>query len=356
MPPTLRAVAQEVQLSVGSVSKILNAAPDASFSPATRQRVLEAAERIGYRPNAFARALRSGKTRTVVMALSQNLHLYGPIEALAECLGAHGYDLLVKVFLDNSRLLSGLEDLNRTRPCDAVVLWGRESEVEEQGRLLENLGLPFVVKGRHEETHPDWPQIEFDHEAMMAEAVSRLAELDHHRIAYLGFDADEVFCERLRSGFQTAMERHLGGRGRGDFIAEGPSSPEFNEEQMLHWLSLPEEERPTALVIGSGNAAWEGAEWALAQHGLRIGERPDEIPVVGQSHTGLSLLFGEAWAYQDIGLYGLARTLGERLLLPLVNGENVEPKVVHIQPELRPLPSRRLLDRPSSRRLFRRAG
>jgi DNA-binding LacI/PurR family transcriptional regulator len=62
---TLKAVAKRVGLTAGTVSSILNRAPQASSLPQrTKDRVFAAARELNYQPNLFARALRMGKTRT----------------------------------------------------------------------------------------------------------------------------------------------------------------------------------------------------------------------------------------------------------------------------------------------------
>ena len=70
-----------------------------------------------------------------------------------------------------------LNELVHTRSCDAVVLWGPEALVEEQGTLLEEAGMPFVTNGRHEERHPHWQQVDFDHEGLMSQVVQHFVGL-----------------------------------------------------------------------------------------------------------------------------------------------------------------------------------
>ena len=60
---TMRDVAREAGVSVNTVSRALSGKPD--VSPDTRARVLKVAERLGYRPNKLARGLRSNKTGTI---------------------------------------------------------------------------------------------------------------------------------------------------------------------------------------------------------------------------------------------------------------------------------------------------
>jgi len=91
-------VAREAGVSRATVSYALNGDPDRVLTEATRQRVLDAAARIGYQPSAAARLLRGGRRRNILM-LSPDAEGFDPalgrlIEAIARELGARGYSLL----------------------------------------------------------------------------------------------------------------------------------------------------------------------------------------------------------------------------------------------------------------------
>src|SRR5205085_1509780 len=106
---------------------------------------------------------------------------------------------------------------------------GREEDTDAQGMLLERLKTPFFVKGRHEERHPHWKQIDFDHEWMMGQAVDHLVDLGHKRLAYLGFPHDEAFVHSLRRGFSTAHIRRLGFKPYPTVFGEFEDVPGPNE-------------------------------------------------------------------------------------------------------------------------------
>jgi LacI family transcriptional regulator len=71
LPPTLIDIARETQTSVSTVSRVLAGGAVAQrISEQTRTRVLEAAKRMGYRPNLLARSLRTRKSNTVAMLVA----------------------------------------------------------------------------------------------------------------------------------------------------------------------------------------------------------------------------------------------------------------------------------------------
>lgn len=342
MSVTLKEIAARLNVSTSLVSGVLNERSGIWASEENRRRIIAMAEELGYRPHAMARALGSGKSLTVAYVTLHGASTHSSPSSvsgtLAEKLSASGYQLLIQSSSTQPELLQLLKDLVQDRRCDAVVLWGDEEEVEEQGMFLEARGIPFVVKGRHEERHPDWPQIEFDHEAMNAQAVRSLHSLGHTRIAYMGFFLSRVYRHRLLDGYRREMET-LGVPLEEAWIAEGNGSLPSAFRQMENWLSLPPETRPTAVVLSAGDYAWRGMELALAKAGLRCGDAPGEFGAMGSGSPGLHLLFGQGRAYQELELHHLAHTMVDRLLIPLLKRLPTEENVIRLMPELRPLPS-----------------
>jgi LacI family transcriptional regulator len=348
MRTRLKDVADKLQLSTALVSGVLNKRPNVWASEETRERILRVAQELNYQPSAAAQALSRGRTDTVVFVyrrlegFSYRLAYSGLVDALSDDLQTKGYDLVVANFGTQEEVLDHLRKLAGTKACDAVILWGREEDTEPQGRLLDDLGIPFLVKGRHEVDHPHWNQIDFDHEGMMRRTVEHLASLGHTRLAYLGFPHDEGFVHALRRGFVESHRQVLGTDANPFFIAEHPDEVEPNEETIDRWLNLPPGQRPTGFVIGAGNAAWQSLETCLAQYGKRLGQGPDDFAAAGIASLFFRLMFGEAVAFQGIEIDNLARLAGPGLLNAILKGEDHQP-IHRFLPELSLAPSLNLL-------------
>jgi DNA-binding LacI/PurR family transcriptional regulator len=348
LPITLRDVARYCGLSPSTVSGVLNERPGTWASAETRRRVFEAAESLGYRPHSAARALRTGRTQVVAFLLhlgSPRLQtdFDGSAEILARHLGERGYALHLHVYPGQTQVMEGLEELMRRQSCDAVVLFGRESDVAEQGLFLERHGIPFVVKGRHERAFPHWPQADYDHEGMMRRAVEHLAQGGRRRIAFLGYREGEVYQAHLHAGFCAAVRDVLRAEPEERFMALFGSRAEAIEatEPLLEgWLSLPEGEQPTGIVIGTGATEWHAIERALARRGRVIGDGPGQLAVVGQgaacSGSGVSLAFGHGRCFSDVGYASIAEGVAADLLPPLLAGQAPSPPIRRILPYLIP--------------------
>jgi len=348
MRTRLKDVATHLQLSPALVSGVLNRKPNVWASPETRARIIEAAQKLNYQPSAAAQALSRGTTETVALVYRRlagpdyRLAYSGLVDALSDELQSFGYGLVVANFASQEAVMDHLQRIASSRACDAVILWGREQDTEPQGELLERLRMPFLVKGRHEAIHPDWNQIDFDHEGMIAQTVRHLTELGHRKLAYLGFRHDEAFVHALRRGFREEHRNRLGFAADERFFAANDDDVEANEATIREWLALPESEQPTGFVIGAGNAAWQALETCLAQVGKRLSFAPDGVGAAGIASLSFRLMFGEAVAYQGIEIDNLARLVSPRLLKSIADGQELQP-IQRLLPTLTAAPTLDLL-------------
>ena len=346
MPVTLRDVARRCGLSPSTVSGVLNKRSTTWASAETRRRIEVAAHELGYRPHSAARALRTGKTQVVAFiyhASAPNHRTYdGAAEIIAGGLGQQGYDLKLHVYPDQSQVMEGLADLVSRQSCDAVALFGRESDVAEQGAFLEENGMPFVVKGRHESAFPHWAQVDYDHEGMMRRAVQHLVERGHSRISYIGHDGHELYQVRLEAGFRAAIRDLTGNSPREEWMHIRGRDPSAYWERMERWADQWGDAPPTAAVIGTDAQDWYLLERLFARRGVLLGDRPGQFAIVGQSSPAPHLAYGCGHYFADVTYASIADVAVNDLLLPLLAGETPAPTIRRILPELRPTEEREL--------------
>ncbi|QEH37664.1 HTH-type transcriptional repressor CytR [Aquisphaera giovannonii] len=176
--PTLSHVAELCGVSAATVSRVLNKKKAFSVSPAVRQRIEEAAERLGYVPDLAARNLNRGTTRIIGLFASPATQIaegiYEPlIEGILEVLHASDYD----VFFDLS------SSRKRTVPFwrfdGALLLQCPRAEVAEE---LDRRRVPYVCA--NEKLGSSSVQVLADDRQGTRRAVEHLAQLGHRRIAY----------------------------------------------------------------------------------------------------------------------------------------------------------------------------
>jgi len=342
MPVTQKDIAKALNVSQGLVAQVLGNRKDARATEETRERILRMAAEMDYRPNMAARSLRSGRTHTVMFAYlrppDDNIRYYHAmiVEKMAESLGAEGYSLHVRAFTKPQILLDSLSDAVATRTCDLVVLIGSDEVIFEEAALLTKLDMPFAVIGRHEVTHPEWLQMDFDHEGMMEGAVSHVYSLGHRRIAFFSHDNLDTYNLCLRQGFIDAVKARPDVVFRDDFLSQtGPHSPP-GADLVEQWMALPESERPTALVVATGDRNWVDTEMALAQMGRRVGEADGDFTITGITADRYPLILGDAHAYivAQTGIDQMADALVNQLIMPSLKGETIIDPVLRYLPQM----------------------
>ncbi len=182
-PPTIHDVARQAMVSVGTVSHVLNGKQ--KVSEERRQRVLAAADAIGYRPNGLARGLRARRSGVIGLSVPATSSAYhaGLAEAFEEIAAAEGH-VMMQV------MSRGSPDLEHAR---IEALLGRQVDgllivpsVDPQRSLdlVARAHLPAVIVGRIPDD-PRFDSIAIDDRMAMHAAVRHLRELGHRRLLYI---------------------------------------------------------------------------------------------------------------------------------------------------------------------------
>lgn len=200
-------LATALGLTKGTVSRALNGYPDISDS--TRRRVESAAQRMGYRPQATAQSIRTGRVRALglVMQLeqhdSQRPFLADFLRGISTAAGAEGWTLTVATARSEDEGLETFRQIVADRKADGFIL-PRTKVRDPRIELLRADGIPFVLFGRT--GNPEgcaWYDILG--EDAMSEAVFRLADLGHRRIAFLNGAAHFNYSVLREQGFLSGM-------------------------------------------------------------------------------------------------------------------------------------------------------
>ncbi len=204
--PTLRDVARVAGVHAATASRALNPETRRLVNSETAQRVLRAAESLGYQPNPIARTLKTAKSRTIGLVIPDLTNpLFPPIvRGIEEVLGPAGYSAwIVNTDNDSDREKAQVESL-RSRQVDGLIV----ATARLHHPLLETLhqqGVKMVLVNRRIEGL-DIPSITPDDETGVTLAVRHLVELGHTRIAHLaGPQSTSTGVVRARA-FQRALQ------------------------------------------------------------------------------------------------------------------------------------------------------
>ncbi|HMO30339.1 LacI family DNA-binding transcriptional regulator [Enterovirga sp.] len=326
-PPTIRDVARLAQVSIGTVSRVVNDAAD--VKPTIRKAVESAIEQLGYVPNATAKSMRMGRTRTVGCILREiNIaQLGGFVSTAQNVLNEAGYSLLIS----NSEGRTQREiELLRSFSSGQVdgILMGPYTPIEgEFEETLRGLPVPLVMIDRDQ---PEWSDAVYaDHEGGTLAATGHLLDLGHRRIALLtGPTRLHPGAARVR-GFERAhAERGLKAAPELLVAESFLRDHAYRATSSLLGFSQP----PTAIIAG-GIDMLSGVLRAIRTRGLSI---PRDISVIASGQNDLCDLHQPpigvvTWDQNEVG--ATAATL---LLDHIINGQRQEPRRVIIPTTFNP--------------------
>src|SRR5687768_10748407 len=307
-------LAQELGISTGTVSRALNGKRDVSAE--TRQRVLEAAERLGYAPNQAARTLAQGATRSVGFAIDLNMEtaassdyfFMGVFDGLQSVLAPNGLDLLVLPCPTDQDRNAYLERFVARGVVDGIVLAATQ-RVDRRIELLQSARIPFVTLGRST-SGKDYSWIDLDFEGVARAAIDRFVSLGHRRIAVTVPVGEINFGAVFLEAYRAALEAHA--------LSYDPSlvfTTRRTEEagyaladQMLS-LSDP----PTAVLL-----IFEIAAIGLYRRLAELGRQPGrDLAIIGFRDEPTVRFLEPALTCFSVSLRGVGIALGEALLAQL---------------------------------------
>jgi len=175
----MRDVAERAQVSIGTVSRVVNGHP--SVRAPVRAAVQAAIEELGYRPNAVARNLRSSRTQVLGLLVRGLLPVAArSIHAATEIAHRHGFDVLIADSHGESE--QEVRHLQRLleRRVDGVACYpvrGRRALVDAASRA----GVPLVLFGQAA-PHADVVTAVVEEMPAMREAARDLVQLGHRRV------------------------------------------------------------------------------------------------------------------------------------------------------------------------------
>ncbi len=202
--PVMADVARLAGVSHQTVSRVLHDNPNVSGE--TRERVLAAIKQLNYRPNSMARALVTGRTKTLGV-ISSDTTLYGPVSTLFGIeRAAHdaGYAVVVTSLRSDNRALV-LEAIQRLRDqaVDGVaVIAPLRAGVDALRRLMLDIPVVALEAGHNASI----PVASVDQRAGAASATRHLLSLGHETVWHLAGPADWQDAEERIVGWRSALE------------------------------------------------------------------------------------------------------------------------------------------------------
>ncbi len=317
---TIREVAQQAEVSVGSVSRALNNYPHVSAE--LRSRVMDAASELGYQPAFLADGLRRGQTKSIgfLVGTIANPVISTIFEAASEALAAKGYSITLVSSRNQAELDVASLRLLASRQVSGLIVSSAAESPEPSRRLVKELGIPTVMLDRESAEGDGVFSVQSDHGRGLREAVAHLAANGHRDIAFIGGPENFYPTQQRYCAYEAALRAQDLPLRR-----EHARFASFTETDALAGalLLLQGEPRPSALIV-AGNIILIGALMALQELGLVVGR---DIALIACDDIHLTQLYRPPITAirRDLNLLGVTAA---RLLLQSIEYAEIRSEPV----------------------------
>lgn len=268
---TLKTIAERVGLAVGTVSAALNDSPAARVIPEhTKQRILDAARELKYRPNYFARSLRLQRTYTIGVITEQIGDPYGAtiISGIEDALRGTDYLFLTMVHRHDPRVLKNYSEMLISRGVEGFIMIDTS--------LLEEPSLPTIAIAGHAEVRGVTNLI-LDQKLAARLALTHLLELGHRDIAFMKGQPTSSDSASRWAAITSACEE-LNIRVRPELVVQIQHDLATPQLGYPYAKELIERKIPFTALFAYNDLSAVGALWALREAGLRV---PTDVSVIG---------------------------------------------------------------------------
>lgn len=320
---SLREIAREAGVSVATVSRVVNGVDHNKVSDSTRDRVLEIARLMRYRPNPQAVSLvRRRPLNTLGLVIPYNSHVFESfyfteiIRGAVDAAAAEGMNISLLVPAHDAPADVYHDMLSRDGSLASVagvLLIGTRVHDPAIAKCRERK-MPFVVVS-NSVPDPDVTSVDCDNITGAHEATVHLLRLGHRDIAFIGGPEGSANARDRFEGYRRALEE-AGAQVNPQLIAGGHFEEQRGRAAMQKLLTGPV--RPTA-VFAANDVMALGAMKAIKREGLRI---PDDVAVVGFDDIPLAQHIEPTLTTVHQPIYHLGRLAAETLVNNLKEGRH----------------------------------
>jgi LacI family transcriptional regulator len=330
----LRILAEHLGLSQTTVSLVLNDSPSAKSIPQeTRDRVMEAAQRLNYRPNYFARSLRQSRSMSVgVLApdLSEGYFTRVMSGVVEELTAAH-YFYFTACHDWKREMIEQYPRMLVERAVDGFLLLNTPADSIE-------VPVPVVAISAHSAA-ANVTNIVLDHHLAVQQALTHLYELGHRRIAFMRgpraipdsefrWIAIQQVAKEIGIKIDPAHVIRIDSAGWSMKTGYHPMAPEIGYKPMA---ALLEKKRDFTAIFCFNDIAAIGAIRALKDAGLST---PGDVSVVGFDDIQSAAYSTPSLTTVRQPLLEMGKRGAQVLLERIANREKEFPSEIVMAPEL----------------------
>jgi len=308
-------VAKRAGVSIATVSRVVNGF--ATVDKKLAKRVWQAIDELGYVPNQQARALVSGRSRTLGLLVSEITNPFFPelIQSFEDIAGENGFEVMVgSTNYNYERAKLFITRLAQRRVEGVAVMTFRAESPLLDGLIAQDIPLVSIDVSTNA---PRSLILEVDYAQGITQAVQHLAVLGHRKIAYAGGPMPHLTNLRRKEAFIQAI-RSIGLQVEELQIFEGAHTFEGGTLAAEQFLEI--EDRPTAIVCSNDIMA-VGVMRVLVRRKIKV---PGEMSVVGFDDIHLAEFANPPLTTIRMSRGDLARSAFNALQL-LMNSADIAP-------------------------------
>jgi DNA-binding LacI/PurR family transcriptional regulator len=322
---TIRDVAKQAGVGVGTVSRVLNG--NHAVSTTTKQKVLDAIEALNYTPNLIARRLSLGKTMTIAVIAPFFIRssYVERLRGVDSVLANSEYDFIIYNVETVTRRNTYFRTIVNSERMDGLLIMSLTPKDDEMVRFKRS-GVPTVLI---DSTHSAISRVVIDDVAGGYRATQHLIDLGHRKIAYLSDVMHEnPFNFRPVEARYQGYKKALADAGiplRSDYVCEGELNRREARRITHQLMSLADP--PTAIFAYSDTQAY-GVLQAAQEMELNV---PHQLSVIGYDDIEMSEYVHLTTIRQQLYESGVR---GAELLLSEIAQASPEPNEIVLPTEL----------------------
>ena len=325
MAVTIEDIAKEAQVSIATVSRVMN--DSKAVSSELRERVLDAIERNHFKPNSFARGLVTDRSNIIGVIVTDisNPVISTTIKGINSVCQEKGFTVLVSESDGDGKKEQQLLERLEEQKVTGVLLAGMNVDAARVREMLK-MDFPIVmVTQQSSDGQTTINTVIHDNVKAIMDAVSFLYVNGHRRIAFIGGPENDYSSgEKRLEGFRRAIEQ-LGLDIPESYIVHGDFTYEGGRECMRQ---IYEENAvlPTAVLVCSDLMA-AGAVSGASGLGLRI---PEDLSIMGFDDTELARYLNPALSTVRIPYFEEGKRAAEELFALIETGKKATGKLVYV--------------------------
>ncbi len=320
---TIYDVAREAGVSLATVSRVINGSN--VVKPGTRDRVMEAIQRLDFKPNQIARGLATSKTTTIAIVFPQSLfaHVKDMIGGIGDT--SRRLDYNVSIYTtdeigDGNPIETVIEKVIKSR-ADGVILFNNE-QISQEIELVNKYKIPSVVIGSQVSSQY-MGSIFVDAKKIAYDIIDNYLSQGKKDILFVSPQQNLIKTEDLILGIEEAYQKHGLTFDKDQQILHTSTHYEKSYPQFLEYFKNHKHD----LVFASYDKEAVAVVNAAIDNGIQV---PNDMEVIGMLNTSYALICRPALTSIHVPVYDMG-ALAVRLLTKILNEEDIDTKEVSVQ-------------------------